>query len=154
MIRRNRFRSAALACILALAAAKTARALTITPIFDSSITGDANAATIEASINQVIGNYETLLLSPIHITVTFKEMATGLGESNKFIIDDSYTDFRAKLAASATSASDTTALNSLPIQSLNPVNSDPNIQLTEANALALGIYTGSNTNTSPTTISC
>ena len=153
MIRRNRFRSAALACILALAAAKTARALTITPIFDSSITGDANAATIEASINQVIGNYETLLLSPIHITVTFKEMATGLGESNKFIIDDSYTDFRAKLAASATSASDTTALNSLPIQSLNPVNSDPNIQLTEANALALGIYTGSNTNTSPTTIS-
>jgi hypothetical protein len=138
--------SLAVAMALSLAGGRTAQALTITPIFDSTITSDPNAATIEASINSVIGSYETLLLDPINVSITFSEMTSGLGESSKAIINDTYVDYRNKLATSQIlSASDNTALSSLPVQSTNPVTGDPNVTLTKANAEALGIFTGSST---------
>lgn len=134
----------ALAVALTLAGGRQAQALTITPIFDSSITSDPNAATIEASINAAVQSYEVMLLDPINVSVTFSEMSSGLGESSKFLITDSYTDLLTKLQASQTSTADATALAHLPSQSTNPVNGNANVQVSAANAAALGIFTGSN----------
>ncbi|HEY3898079.1 MAG TPA: NF038122 family metalloprotease [Chthoniobacter sp.] len=137
--------SLAAAVAMVLAGNRQAQALSITPIFDSSITNDPNAATIEASIETVVTTYETLFLDPINLSVTFSEMSGGLGESDKFLTTDTYTDFLSKLTASQTSASDTTALAHLPTQSTNPVNGSASMQMSTANAEALGIFTGSNT---------
>ncbi len=59
-------------------------ALVITPTFDSTITGDANAAAIENVINGAIATYETTFTDPINVTITFGEMTTGLGESSTY----------------------------------------------------------------------
>ena len=134
--------SLALAVALTLAGGRQAHALTITPIYDSSITSDPNAATIEASINSVIQSYEVMFLNPVTITVTFSEMSSGLGESSKSITTDSYTDFLSKLSVSQTSTADATALAHLPSQSTNPVNGNANVQMSGANAAALGVFTG------------
>jgi autotransporter-associated beta strand protein len=108
-------------------------------IFDSSITGSANAAAIMSTINSVVGSYETLLVNPVHITVTFQNMASGLGQSSYTPVTTTYSTFRTQLTANATTASDTTALASLPNQVNNPVDGTPNMSLTVANAQALGI---------------
>ena len=124
----------------------TADAATVGVIFDSTITSDPNATAIQATINSVVGSYETLLQNPINITVTFKSMPTGLGLSSYTPVTASYSSFRTQLAAGATSASDTTALASLPNLTNNPVTGSPNMTLTVANAQALGI---SSFNSSP-----
>jgi len=133
-----------LAFSLSVFACESARALTITADFDSTITGDTNHVAIEAGINSAIATYETMFLNPINVTITFTEDPTGLGGSLTNYLNDTYTDYRAKLAASATSASDTTALAHLPTQTKNPVNSNNNLTLATANAAALGIFTGTN----------
>ena len=46
--------------------------LTIHATFDSSITGNANAAAIEATINQAISIYEALFTDPITIQIRFR----------------------------------------------------------------------------------
>src|SRR6267143_611901 len=46
--------------------------LTIQATFDSSITGDPNAAAIEAMINRAIGIYESLFSDPITIEILFR----------------------------------------------------------------------------------
>jgi hypothetical protein len=56
---------------LALAPHAYADTLTITPTFDSSITGNANAAQIEAAINSAIGTIEGLYSNPVNIKITF-----------------------------------------------------------------------------------
>ena len=142
------FRHSIVIAALALMASVhyAADAATVGVSFDSSISSDPNAAAIEATINSVVGSYETLLQNPIHITVTFKAMASGLGLSSYTPVTATYSTFRTQLAAGATSASDTTALASLPNQTNNPVNNSPNMTLTVANAQALGI---SRLNSSP-----
>ena len=125
---------------LSIYACESARALTITADFDSTITGDTNHAAIEAGINSAIATYETMFLNPINVTITFTEDPTGLGGSLTNYQNDTYTDYRLKLAASATSTSDTTALAHLPTQTKNPVNNNNNVTLATANAAALGIF--------------
>jgi hypothetical protein len=56
---------------LALAPHAYADTLTITPTFDSSITGNANAAQIEAAINTAISTIEGLYSNPVNIKITF-----------------------------------------------------------------------------------
>jgi hypothetical protein len=46
--------------------------LVITPIFDTSITSQANAAAIENSINQAIGIYESLFTDNITVSILFR----------------------------------------------------------------------------------
>ena len=60
-------------------ASHPARALIITPTFDTSITTAPNAATIEGSILRVIGAYENLVADPINVSVDFRR---GLLPSN------------------------------------------------------------------------
>src|SRR6266853_2499974 len=51
--------------------------LIINPTFDSSITGDPNAAAIEAMINRAIAIYESLCSDPITIQILFRYSTTG-----------------------------------------------------------------------------
>ena len=51
--------------------------LIIHPTFDSSITGNPNAAAIEAMINRAISIYEALFSDPITIQILFRYSTTA-----------------------------------------------------------------------------
>jgi hypothetical protein len=127
--------------VVLLASAPPARGanLTIIPTFDSSITSDPNAATIEATINQAIAVYATTFADPIQVRISFAEMTTGLGESSTPINQVSYLAYRAALAADAKTADDATALASLPVQNTSPVDGNANMWVTTANDRAVGL---------------
>ena len=114
--------------------------ITFNATFGSSITTDAHAADIIATINQAINFYEANITNPITVNITFNEMATGLGQSSTFFNTVSYTEYLAALMThSSGDAVDTAALASLPVAATNPVNGDPNMDVTTANLRALGI---------------
>jgi hypothetical protein len=116
--------------------------LVITPTFDSSITGDPNAAAIEGTINTAINTYESDFTDPINVTIDFKEMATGLGQSNTTLYKINYSAFYNALVADAKSANDATALAHLPNGSApgstNPVTGSTTINVKTADLKALG----------------
>src|ERR1700690_1830687 len=94
----------------------------ITATFDSTITGDPNAAAIESTINSVIALYEANFSDPITVMINFQEMAGGLGQNSSYFIPGvPYSTFRAMLAAAATTANDNNALANLPAGGANPV---------------------------------
>ena len=128
------------ALALTLPAAAPAWAnLVITPTFDSSITGDPNAASIEGTINTAISGYETLFADPINVAIKFQE-GGGLGGSSTFFANVSYSTFLTALNADKTTAADATALSLLfPGGPNNPVNGDPTINVKTANLRAVGI---------------
>ena len=111
----------------------------INPTFDSTITSDANAATIEATINTAISHYATLFSDNITVNITFQESATGLASSSSFLTAVSYSNFRTALVNDSTTANDTTALANLPVQSTSPADGNTLLWLTTANARALGL---------------
>ncbi len=113
--------------------------ITIIPTFDSSITSDPQAATIEATINSAIAVYKSAFSDPITVTITFKSVTTGLGSSSKyFTTANSYTAYRAALVSKATTADDATALAHLPSGPGNPVNASTSMALTDPLARAMG----------------
>jgi hypothetical protein len=134
--------------ILLLHLSFSATALTITPTFDSSITNDVNAATIENTINSAIQLYQARFSNPITVTIQFKEINTsGLyGQSQWYYYSPSYSSFRSALASHATTANDTLALSLLPAGSINPVDGGTTIRVKTANMHALGLSTPGFTN--------
>ena len=116
--------------------------LTIVPTFGGSIAADPNAATIEATINQVIAVYQTRLTTraPTTVNITFQEMGSGLGQSSTFFGTVSYTQYRNALASHATTAADNTALAGLPTGPGVTINgqSFTTVDVTTANLRALG----------------
>src|SRR5215469_4877006 len=58
--------------------------IVIDPFFESSITGDPNASTIEGTINSAIAFYEANISTPITVKIAFEE-GGGLGESSTYI---------------------------------------------------------------------
>ena len=111
--------------------------LTIIPVFASNITNDPNAATIEATINTVIAEYEAVFSDPITIYVNFQEMSSGLGQSNWYYFSLPYTTVRSQLAAGASTTTDATALAHLPNTVNEPVLNQPNVLVKSNNVLAL-----------------
>jgi hypothetical protein len=116
--------------------------LTIIPVFDSTITSDPQAATIEATIRAAIAVYQSNFSDPITVSITFKEMNSGLGESEWSYYTFSYSAYRAALAAAATTVDDSTALAHLPVQADNPVNGNANVYVKTALAYDLGLNSG------------
>ena len=53
--------------------------LVITPIFDRTITTDANASPIENVINSAIAFNESAFADPIRVTITFSKMTSMPG---------------------------------------------------------------------------
>ena len=72
-------------------------------------------------INQAIRVYENTFTNPINVTITFREMTSGLGSSNFFFYNISYSRYLQALKANATSANDAIALAHLPSGPNNPL---------------------------------
>jgi len=132
------------------ATTQPATGLTIQPTFDSSITGDPNAAAIEAMINRAIGIYESLFSDPITIHILFRYSDTppspepspspfppGVLSQSFFVpYDILWNSFISALRADARTSNDNTANASLPPSALSP-----NIVASSANGRALGLNT-------------
>ncbi len=131
--------TALLFCCIALPARAN---LIVNPIFDSTITSDANAASIEGAINSAIQVFETLYSNPITVSIYFQE-GGGLGDSNTVVYEGAYSLVYSALAA--------TDANPAAIAALNANGGDPNtngdvnpeggvneIEIKSANARALG----------------
>ncbi len=115
--------------------------LTIQATFDSSITGQPNAAVIEATINQAISIYESLFTDPITIPIRFRYATTlpdgtpmtDLVESLTVIYSVGSNIWFNALRADAKSSNDSVAIASLPDTTLFPT-----VVASSANGRALG----------------
>jgi hypothetical protein len=112
--------------------------LTITPVFDASITGDPNSAQIIATINLAIADFEAQFSDPITVTINFAK-GEGLGSSSTYFANVTYASFLAALKADAKGNDDATAVSFLPNVSGNPVNGNVMINVKTANLRAVGI---------------
>ena len=122
--------------------------LVINATFDSTITSDPNAATIEGTINSVIALYQASFSDPVTMAITFHETSSGLGFSSTYYnVGISYSSIHAKLVAGATTVNDTKALAHLPNTTANPANGSTTMELTLPNGRALG-FSGSDWNPS------
>ena len=114
--------------------------------FDSSITGNSNAAAIEAAINQSIALYESLFTDPITVEIYFRyspnqpdgtPFPTGaVAQSNYVIYDVPWSTYISSLLADSRTSNDATAYSSLPITTLTP-----NISPSGPGGRAIGLYT-------------
>jgi hypothetical protein len=75
--------------------------LVINPVFDPSITGASNAATIINTINSAIQVYESQFSDPVTVSIRFANMNSGLGQSLTYITSISYTSFYSALTNDA-----------------------------------------------------
>ncbi|MGE5212183.1 MAG: NF038122 family metalloprotease, partial [Nitrospirota bacterium] len=118
--------------------------LTIQPTFDSSITGDPNAARIEATINRAISIYESLFTDPITIQIRFRYATalpdgtplSGFSLSLTVVYPVGWNIWINALRADATSSNDSVAVASLPANALSV-----GFIGTSANGRALGLNT-------------
>lgn len=136
------------ASVLALGSASRAWAdgLTITAVYDSTITANAHAAAIESAINSAIGFYESTFSNPINVAITFSNMGSGLGQSASYFSSVQYSSYVSALTSTASGdATDTTALAHIPVQTNNPITHDANIDVKSANLAAVGMI-GPNVN--------
>lgn len=131
------------ACLLACC--MSAQALVIVPTFDSSITSDPNAATIESTINTAIQFYEARFSDPITVTIEFQEITTSglFGHSSWWYYNISYSRYRTALQQDSTTTNDTVALANLPTGTSNPTTGTGTVRVKTANLRAIGI-TGMN----------
>jgi hypothetical protein len=127
--------------------------LIITPVFDVTITGDPNAATIENTINQAILSYETRFSDPVNVTITFQEMGSGLGMSSTYGSTIAYSSYYNALTADSKTSTDAIALAHTPGGPNNPVDGTAGIRVTTANQRALGFNTSPPPGQSDSTIS-
>lgn len=112
------------------------------PTFDSTITSDPNAVSIEATINQAIAFYEANITTPITVNITFQEMSSGLGQSSTSFSVISYAQLLAALTShSSGDTVDVSALGSLSAGPGNPVNGTTSVDVATANLRALGFST-------------
>jgi hypothetical protein len=98
--------------------------LTIHATFDASITGNPNAAAIEAMINRAISVYESLFGDPITVQIRFRYATTGpdgmplsrtaISQSDFVVYEMPWSDFINALRADAKTANDNLANETLP----------------------------------------
>jgi len=113
--------------------------ITITPTFSPSIADSGNAAKIESAIDDAISTFESDIATPINVSIDFQAVSSGLGASNTAQGNLAYSAYLTYLEdASDKSASDKTALASLP-KSLNTgINHNSDVTLSSALFAALG----------------
>ncbi len=127
---------------LVLAGSGGARAdLVIVPTFDSTITSDANAVTIEAGINAAISRIESYIASPVTVAITFKEgSGAGVGGSAPVFSTLAYNPYLFRLNNNqVVSTADSIAAANLPAGPNNPVDGNVSMTMTMPLCRALGI---------------
>lgn len=135
----RRLRAVLFACGCAALAPQAHASLVIAPTFSAAITGDPNAAVIEATIDTAIDVYETDFSDPITVSIAFSEMSSGLGTSSAFFATVPYATYRNALAADAKTANDAAAMALLPPSAVNPVTGSTAIDVKTANLRVVGI---------------
>jgi hypothetical protein len=120
--------------------------LVINPTFDSSITGNANAAAIEAMINQAVAIYHSLFTDSITVSILFRYSTTApngsplgtgtLAQSTFVIYQIPWNTYINALTADAKTSNDSTANANLP-----PAPLSMNILPSSANGRAIGLNT-------------
>jgi FG-GAP-like repeat len=120
--------------------------LNINPTFDSSITGNPNAAAIEAMINRAISFHESLFSDPITIQIRFRYSTTGpdgtplpasaIAQSAFVIYQVPWSTYIGALRTDARTSNDNLANASLPGTALSP-----NIKPRSAGGRAVGLDT-------------
>jgi hypothetical protein len=120
--------------------------LTVHATFDSSITGNPNAAAIEAMISRAISFYESLFSDPITIQIRFRYATTApdgtplsagtISASDFVIYTIPWSTFINALRADAKTNNDNIANASLPVAALSP-----NIKPSSANGRAVTLNT-------------
>jgi hypothetical protein len=120
--------------------------LIINPTFDGSITGNPNAAAIEAMINRAISFHESLFSDPIAIQIRFRYSTTGpdgtplergaIAQSVFVIYQIPWNIYIDALRADARTSNDSIANASLPATALSP-----NIRPRSAGGRAVGLNT-------------
>jgi hypothetical protein len=90
------------ALLAAVMGIRPAAALTISPSFDSSITGAPNASQVENAINDAIGTIDSLYSNPGSVALVFSQ-ANGnfLGQSETADYTASYANYTAALTATS-----------------------------------------------------
>ena len=129
-----------------MATTATGAGLVIDPTFDTSITSNPNAATIEAMITQTIALFQSLLSDPITVKILYRFAATDpsgktlesgiVSESNYAVYSIPWSQFTSALVADAKTSNDNTADASLPASALTT-----NVTPSSANGRALGLDT-------------
>jgi hypothetical protein len=120
--------------------------LNIHATFDSSITGNPNAAAIEAMINRAISIYESLFSDPITIQIRFRYATTApdgtplpaglLSQSLLAVYTIPWNPYISALRADATTSNDNLANASLPGSALST-----NVRPSSADGRAVGLNT-------------
>ena len=123
-----------------------ATGLIIDATFDSSITGDPNAAAIEAMTSRSIGIYESLFDDPITIEIRFRYATTSpdgtplppgrIAQSNWVYYTIPWSTYISALRADATTSNDNVANASLPDSALST-----NVKPSSAAGRAVGLNT-------------
>lgn len=143
------FRHVAFAAIavagLALAAPRAAHALMITPNFDSSITGNANAAAIEGAINAAVGTMQGLYSDAVNLTVDFSYTGAGAGNllsTSQYLYNYTYSAYTNALVADAMANPGNTPLATaiVNLDSGNDANGRNNMAVAYGQALLLSQY--------------
>jgi len=123
------------------AAPVAASNLEISATFNSSITRLSNAAAIEAGINAAIANItnDVTTNTPVKVSIDFKNMTTGLGQSVSPQSDIDYSTYLADLqAVSNKTANQITAFATLPKGPYTGISNTTLVALTAANLATLG----------------
>src|SRR5712692_7593459 len=123
--------------------------LVINPTFDTSITNNANAAAIEAMVNNAIAVFQAQFSDPITVSILFRystnapdgtPLSSGtLAQSGFVIYMIPWNTYINTLKGDAKTANDATANASLPGNALST-----NVQVSSANGRALGLNTPGN----------
>ncbi len=128
--------------------------LTITPTFDSSFTGAANATYYEGQVNAAISSIESYIANPVTVNITFSDMSSGLGQSSTYLGTISYSQYLSNLENNQTRSSyDNTAIASLPSSDPVPGNTSGNVETTLPLLRALGYVANPPTGSPDSTIS-
>jgi hypothetical protein len=123
----------------ALAACASARALTINPIYDSSITSQSNAAEIETAFAYAAAQFESAFSDVITLNIDVTSVAgtSVLGQSSFSLVQSGYRQVRSLLISHATTTDDALAVASLG--STNPTGTGSFYYVTRGEAKALGL---------------
>ena len=114
--------------------APSAQALTI-----NTYTSGFTSAEL-ALIGNAVNFYQTTFSDAITVNIGLQAVTDALGESQSYVYLDSYANYRAKLAADATSLDDATAVASLPGSASGGIT--PGVTMKLATARAVGFNPG------------
>ena len=116
--------------------------LIINPTWDATILADPNVAAITNTIETAIQILESKFSDTVTVSILFKEMNSGLGQSQTYIGSVPYSTYYSALVADSKTTNDVAALPHIPGGALDPANGGANITCALPLFRALGFSAG------------